>query len=96
IPDYDNLEKPFIEVFTLDSEQCAACTYMMAAAKTAKEHFGDKIDIIEYKYTIKENVARCKAMGVKNLPTMVINGQIKHVSMIPSSDELFAEIEELL
>lgn len=60
LPDYDNLKKPFIEVFTLDSVQCAACTYMMAAAETAKEKYGDKIDVIEYKYTIKENIARTK------------------------------------
>lgn len=96
MPDYEHLPRPFIEVFTLDSEQCAACTYMMAAAMTAKEYFGDKIDVIEYKYTIKENVARCKKMGVKNLPTMVINGQIKHVSMIPDQEVLRAEINELL
>ncbi|MCI9121131.1 MAG: uroporphyrinogen decarboxylase [Oscillibacter sp.] len=96
LPDYEHLPRPFIEVFTLDSEQCAACTYMMAAAMTAKEYFGDKIDVIEYKYTIKENVARCKKMGVKNLPTMVINGQIKHVSMIPDQEVLRAEINELL
>ena len=35
-------------------------------------------------------------MGVKNLPTMVINGQIKHVSMIPDQEVLRAEINELL
>lgn len=97
LPDYEHLEKPLIEVFTLDSEQCAACTYMMAAATSAKEFFGDKIaDVIEYKYTIKENVARCKKMGVKNLPTMVINGEIKHVSMIPDQAVLRKEIEDLL
>ena len=96
LPDYEHLKKPFIEVFTLDSVQCAACTYMMAAAKAAKEYFGDKIDIIEYKYTVRENVVRCKKMGITNLPTMCINGQIKHVSMIPDSEALRAEIEALL
>ena len=70
LPDYDHLERPFIEVFTLDSSQCAACTYMMAAANAAKAYFGDKIDVIEYKYTIRENVARCKKVGISNLPTM--------------------------
>ncbi len=96
LPDYTKLEKPFIEVFTLDSVQCAACTYMMAAATTAKEYFGDKIDIIEYKYTIRENMVRCQKMGITNLPTMCINGEIKHVSMIPDSQALQAEIEALL
>ena len=96
LPDYEHLERPFVEVFTLDSTQCAACTYMMPAAQAAKDYFGDKIDIIEYKYTIRENVARCKKMGITNLPTMVINGQIRHVSMIPDSKALREEIEALL
>ncbi len=63
IPDYAHLDKPFIEVFTLDSASCAACTYMMSAANVAKDHFGDKIDVIEYKFTEKINIARCKKNG---------------------------------
>ncbi len=96
LPDYEHLERPLIEVFTLDSVQCAACTYMMAAAMGAKEHFGDKLDVVEYKYTVRENVARCKRMGITNLPTMCINGEIRHVSMIPDSEALRSEIEALL
>jgi len=50
---------------------------MMAAAQSAKDYFGDKIDIVEYKYTVRENVVRCQKMGITNLPTMCINGQIR-------------------
>lgn len=96
LPDYAQLEKPFMEVFTLDSETCAACTYMMGAAMEAKRAFGDKIDVIEYKYTEKENIARCKKMGVPNLPSIYINGALKFRSIIPSRDELFAAIREKL
>lgn len=38
LPDYAHLEKPLVEVFTLDSATCAACTYMMGAANVAKAH----------------------------------------------------------
>lgn len=93
LPDYGNLDKPLVEVFTLDSATCAACTYMMDAANVAKEHFGDKIDLVEYKYTIKENIARCKKMGIKNLPSMYINGELKFSSIIPSRGELFETIK---
>ena len=96
LPDYDNLTKPFVEVFTLDSETCAACTYMMASANVAKEEFGEKIDVVEYKYTIKENIARTKKMGVSNLPSMYINGQLKWSSIIPSKQELVDEIKKYL
>ena len=93
LPDYTKLEKPFIEVFTLDSISCAACTYMMGAANDAKIHFGDDIDIVEYKYTERESIARCKAMGVKNLPSMYINGSLVYSSIIPSRQELYTKIE---
>ena len=88
VPDYAHLQKPLVEVFTLDSAQCAACSYMMGAANAAKEAFGDQIDMVEYKFIFKENVARCKKMGVPNLPSMYINGELKYRSIIPTKAEL--------
>jgi uroporphyrinogen decarboxylase len=96
LPDYDRLTKPLVEVFTLDSSTCAACFYMMNAGQTAKERFGDTIDFVEYKYTVKENIARCKKMGVPNLPSMYINGELKYRSVIPDRETLFADIEQLI
>lgn len=96
LPDYGNLERPLVEVFTLDSATCAACTYMMGAATVAKEVFGPAIDVVEYKYTLKENIARCKAMGVKNLPSIYINGKLRFSSIIPSKDELLGVIRAAL
>ena len=93
LPDYENLEKPFVEVFTLDSATCAACQYMMAAANEAKAFYGDRIDLIEYKFTELENIARCKKMGVPNLPSMYINGELKFRSLVPSKEELYAAID---
>jgi uroporphyrinogen decarboxylase len=96
LPDYENLKKPFVEVFTLDSVSCAACTYMMGAAKDAKEHFGEAIDVIEYKFTEKESIARCKKMGVGKLPSMYINGELAYMSIIPGREELFAKIKDTM
>lgn len=93
LPDYDNLDKPFVEVFTLDSLTCAACTYMMGAANVAKETYGDKIDVVEYKFIEKENIARCIKMGVANLPSIYINGELKFASIIPSKEELEKAID---
>ena len=45
----DVYKRQLIEVFTLDSATCAACTYMMGAANVAKDTFGDSIDMVEYK-----------------------------------------------
>ena len=96
LPDYDHLLKPLVEVFTLDSATCAACTYMMGAMNVAGDHYGDQIDLVEYKFTEKENIARCVKMGVSNLPCVYINGELKWSSIIPSKEELFGVIEELL
>ncbi|MDD3693056.1 MAG: uroporphyrinogen decarboxylase family protein [Oscillospiraceae bacterium] len=96
LPDYDRLIKPLVEVFTLDSATCAACTYMMGAVNAAKERYGDSIDVVEYKYTIKENIARCQKMGVGHLPSVYINGQLKFSSLIPSREELDAVIDEAI
>ena len=62
--------------------------HMMGAANEAKKTFGDAIDMVEYKFTLKENIARCKKMGVPNLPSMYINGELKFRSLVPSKEEL--------
>lgn len=96
LPDYQHLPRPLIEAFTLDSGSCAACTYMWATACDAKKKYGDAIDVVEYKYNKRENIARCRKMGVSNLPTLYINGEPKYVSIIPSQEEFFAQIDKLL
>ncbi|MBR0026219.1 MAG: uroporphyrinogen decarboxylase, partial [Clostridia bacterium] len=58
--------------------------------------YGDKIDVVEYKYSTREGVARSKKMGVKNLPSLYMNGKLYYSSIIPSQDEFFAEIEKLM
>lgn len=93
LPDYANLDKPLIEVFTLDSDTCAACTYMFGAAQRAAREMGG-VDIVEYKFTQRENVARCMKMGVQNLPSIYINGDLKYSSIIPSNDELLRSIRQ--
>jgi uroporphyrinogen decarboxylase len=94
LPDYAHLKKTLIEVFTIDSATCAACTYMVGAANQAKEAYGDRVDVVEYKIMQRENIARVKKLGLKNLPAMVINGELKYSSIIPSKKELLAEVEK--
>ncbi|MBI9106611.1 MAG: uroporphyrinogen decarboxylase family protein [Spirochaetales bacterium] len=96
LPDYANLERPLIEVFTLDSITCAACTYMKASAMDIKKHFGDKVDMVEYKYTEPQNIARCKVMEVKQLPSIYINGELKYSSIIPNRAGFVSEVEKCL
>lgn len=93
IPDYENAEKVIIELFLLDPEQCAACTYMKASAVDAYDDIKDIAEIREYKYFIKEDIARTRKMGISNLPTMCINGEPKFISIIPNKEELIAAVK---
>lgn len=96
LPDYTHLPRPLVEAFTLDSTSCAACQYLWAAVCDAKALFGDQIDTVEYKYTTREGIAQCKAMGVKNLPSIYINGELAYASIIPDGEEFHKKISELL
>jgi len=96
LPDYEHLEKPLVEVFTLDSATCAACTYMWAAAQDAVKSMDTEVDLIEYKYTVPQNIARCRKIGVKQLPSIYINGKLAFSSIIPSREELVKRIKEVL
>ncbi len=94
IPDYANLDKVLIELFLLDPEQCAACTYMLAAVEDAYDDLKDFADYRVYKYFIKEDIARTRKMGITNLPSMCINGEQKYISIIPNKQELIAEVKK--
>jgi len=96
LPDYEHLMRPLVEVFTLDSLNCAACAYMVEAALTAKEHFGDAIDIVEYKAVHRESMIRAKKMDLKKLPAILMNGRLKYSSLIPDQEELIAELKAMM
>lgn len=96
MPDYANLEKPLIEVFTIDSATCAACGYMTAVVQQVVESFEGAIDFVERKSTNLENIARIKKLGFAHLPSICINGELKYSSNIPHQGELREEIEKLL
>ena len=69
---------------------------MWGVAQEAKKHFGDAIDVVEYRYNTVENIARIKKTGVAQLPSLYLNGQLKYSSIIPHLDDLIREIEEVL
>ncbi|MCF7832837.1 MAG: uroporphyrinogen decarboxylase family protein [Candidatus Marinimicrobia bacterium] len=96
LPDYKHLSKPLIEVFTVDSASCAACGYLKLAATRLYDIFSDKIEVVEYKITEMENVARVKKLGVKNLPSIYVNGELYVSSIIPNHQEFVEYIKTLV
>ena len=69
---------------------------MLAAATRAADALPGKMDLVEYKITRPENIARLMRMGVKNLPAILINGELKFSSLIPGQHELLAAIQPYL
>ncbi len=93
LPDYANLDHVLIEVVTIDSKTCAACGYMVAAANDAAAPFGDSVKVVERSIMYPETLAFITKIGLKNLPTILINGDIRHISLIPTVETLKQEIE---
>ena len=58
--------------------------------------FGDAIDVLEYKITEIENVARVKKLGVKNLPSIYVNGKLYVSSIIPQHNEFVEYVKKHL
>ncbi len=96
LPDYKNLDHVMIDVITLDSESCAPCQYMMEAVRKASEDFGNKVVYKEHKVKDKEAVIMMVKLGVSNIPTICIDGEIKHVSIIPSKEQLVAQLQGII
>lgn len=93
LPDYEKADKVIIELFLLDPDQCAACTYMQAAVLDAYDEIKEIAEYRIYKYFIKEDIARTRKMGIANLPTMCINGEQAFISIIPSREELINAVK---
>ena len=96
LPDYENEEKVIIDVITLDSESCAPCQYMMEAVRGAAAGLEDKVTYVEHKVKFKESVAFMLKLGVSNIPTICIDGEVKYVSIIPEVETLRVDIMEAI
>lgn len=88
LPDYAALPRPLMEVFTLDSTTCAACGYMLLAAERAAAALDGVVDLVERRLTTEENVARLRKMGIRSVPSILIDGEPVFASIIPSQPEL--------
>lgn len=85
-----------VDVVTLDSVACAACQYMWEAVNRACQKFGDNVLCTEHSVKTRDGVNFMAATGVKNIPTTLIDGKIKFVSLIPPINEIVDAIEEAM
>jgi uroporphyrinogen decarboxylase len=97
IPDDYKAEKQVhLDVVTLDSGSCAPCQYMVDAVRKASLKLSRPVIIKEHKVTTHEGIATMQRLGVKNIPTICIDGEIAYVSRIPDINTLVRSIENKL
>jgi len=94
LPNYSMANTVLIDVITLDSTSCAPCQYMMEAVEKAAEAASPICYINEHKIKVRQGIGMMVKLGVKNLPTICINGEVKFASIIPDQKTLVAAIEE--
>jgi len=85
-------EKVVIDIITLDSSSCAPCQYMVEAVEHAVAGIQAEIEYHEHRIKEKEGIEMMMALGVHNLPTICINGNIEYISHIPPKQELIQTI----
>lgn len=94
VPNYSQSNTVLIDVITLDSTSCAPCQYMMEAVEKAAAAAKPICYINEHKIKVRQGIGMMVKLGVKNLPTICINGEVKFASIIPDQKTLVAAIEE--
>ncbi len=88
--------KVVIDIITLDSSSCAPCQYMVNAVERASLPFNDEVVYREHRIKEREGVQMMMALGVRNLPTIVMDGEIEFVSRIPPIGDIEAKISDHL
>ncbi len=94
LPDYKAARTVLIDVITLDSTSCAPCQYMMEAVQKAVAAAGIVCYINEHKIKVRQGIGMMVKLGVKNLPTICINGEVRFASIIPDLKTLVAAIKD--
>lgn len=92
LSDYYRSDVVTVDLVTLDSQGCAPCQYMVAAAIAASREFGERVVCREHKIKTREGLQMMASLGVSNIPTLCIEGKIAFVSTIPGLPQLAAAI----
>ena len=93
VPAYQKHREVIVDVITLDSTSCAPCQYMMDAVEKAAKKSFVKVYINEHKIKARAGLGMMKKLGVQNLPTICIDGEVAFASVIPDSKTLVRAIE---
>jgi len=91
--DYSAERNVIVDVVTLDSASCAPCSYMVGAVNKAAQSLSKPVQVKEHRISSREGLAAMKKLGVQNIPTICINGEVAFASIIPDQKSLIERIE---
>ena len=91
-----NQGKVIVDVITLDSLSCAPCQYMISLVRSVVDTLEDNVIWQEHKIKTQEGLSMMVAIGVKNIPTICINGNIEFISITPSKEEFLRVLKKYL
>jgi uroporphyrinogen decarboxylase len=93
LPDYGTEQQVIVDVVTLDSASCAPCQYMVRAVEEAVKALGRRVVIREHKITTRNGLGTMSKLGVGQIPTICIDGEVQFPSIIPDTKTLSEAIE---
>lgn len=93
LPDYDREHHVTVDVVTLDSASCAPCQYMVNAVEKAASEIGAKVVVREHKITTRTGLGHMAKLGVGQIPTICIDGDVVFPSIIPDINTLIQAID---
>jgi uroporphyrinogen decarboxylase len=96
LPDYGKEPTATVDVITLDSSSCAPCQYMMDAVQRAVKQSSRPVVVKEHRIATREGIAAMMRLGVKNIPTICIDGEVAFSSIIPDIPTLTQRVEEAI
>lgn len=85
-----------IDIITLDSSSCAPCQYMVKAVENAAGPFNGRAVFREHRIKEKQGLQMMASLGVRQLPTIVIDGEVAFISQIPPVRDIEAKIAQHL
>jgi uroporphyrinogen decarboxylase len=88
LPDYQSDPRVYVDVVTLDSASCAPCQYMMDAVNRAATKAEGMMIVKEHRITTREGIGMMRKLGVQQVPSICIDGEVRYASLIPDQNTL--------
>ncbi len=94
LPNFAALDEVVVDVITLDSAGCAPCLYMLDSAIKAAQKAAVPVQVREHKIKSREGIGYMTRLGVENIPTACIDGEVLFISQIPDENTFAAAIRQ--